>query len=190
MILSSKRLSSHEDLLEFAKQYKLISGNNNSVELLRKRSFVGAFYNAKGKMCAGFTINSDSPLTYLHDLPKDLIHPLTHADKEIVEGGGLWVNPELSDFERGYVFIKASWQAYRTKKKYFMAGAKNPKVASRQKFIYPKILFEGATEQFDYLCILYCRRHYILIQIALFFLRYWITQPLKKWLRGARQATT
>ena len=191
MILSSKRLSRDSDFLEFAKHYQSISGNTSNIEQLKSRTCVRAFYDSKGQMCAGYTVNCDHPLVYVADLPQHMErHPLQYATDNIVEGGGLWVEQELSDFERGFVFIHASWEAYRMKKRYFMAGARNPKVAERQKYIYPKILFEGPTEKFDYVCMLYCRREYILCQIGLFVLRYWITQPIKKWLSNLKTATT
>ncbi|GAB6261305.1 hypothetical protein L4174_020880 [Photobacterium sp. CCB-ST2H9] len=191
MTLRCKRLSTQQDLLEFAEHYHAISGNSNTVEYLRHRSCVKAFYDSEGKMCAGFTVNSRTPLTYLSDLPPQMgEHPLQLATGNIVEGGGLWVMPDLNDFERGYVFIYACWEAYRMKKRYFMSGARNPKVAARQKFVYPHVLYEGPTEKFDYACILYCKRQYILIQIGLFVSRYWITQPLKKLFRGLTQLRT
>ncbi|NOH63281.1 hypothetical protein [Vibrio sp. RE88] len=191
MILPSKRLSRDSDFLEFAKHYQSISGNTSKIEQLKSRTCVRAFYDSKGEMCAGYTVNCDNPLVYIADLPKHMeAHPLQHATENIVEGGGLWVERELSDFERGFVFIYASWDAYRMKKRYFMSGARNPKVAERQKYIYPNILFEGPTEKFDYVCMLYCRRQYILFQIGLFISRYWIVQPIKKWFRNLKAATT
>lgn len=84
--------------------------------------------------------NSHEPLVYLADLPDCVVeHPLQQLKGEIVEGGGLWVSRDLTDFERRYVFICASWEAYKSNKCYFMSGARNPKVAERQKYIYPNI---------------------------------------------------
>ncbi|MCG9682919.1 hypothetical protein L1D31_10070 [Vibrio sp. Isolate23] len=191
MILRSKRISSDEDFQAFAKHYQSISGNKTRVEHLQSRTCVRAFFDTKGEMCAGYSVNCGNPLVYMADLPADMKeHPLQYATENIVEGGGLWVERALSDFERGFVFIYASWEAYRMKKRYFMSGARNPKVAERQKYIYPHVLFEGPTEKFDYVCMLYCRRQYILFQIGLFISRYWIVQPIKKWFRSLKAVTT
>ena len=93
---------------------------------------------------------------------------------------------ELSDFDRGYVFLVASWKAYKTRKRYYMAGARNSKIAKRQKFVFPNVLFEGKTDKFDYLCVLYCRREYIFVQIVLILLRYWVIQPIKRRINGVK----
>ncbi|WP_391090068.1 hypothetical protein [Vibrio sp. NH-UV-68] len=189
MILTRKHLTNDQDILEFIKQYQQVSGHQNTIEQLKSRTCVCAFYTDSGEMCAGFTINSHEPLVYLADLPDCVVeHPLQQLKGEIVEGGGLWVSRDLTDFERGYVFICASWEAYKSNKCYFMSGARNPKVAERQKYIYPNILFEGPTDKFDYVCMLYCKRQYIFVQIALFVSRYWFSQPFKKILRRLTRA--
>ena len=186
-MLTCKTISANEDILEFSKQYHLISGNIITTDELKRRSCVDAFFDSNGRMRAGYTVNCEHPLVYLSDLPQDIrMHDLYDSGDDIVEGGSIWVEDTLSDFERGYVFIYASWRVFSMKKKYFMGGARNPKVAQRQKFIFRNILFEGRSDKFEYLCILYCGRKYILLQISLFILRYWIIQPVKKWLTGLK----
>lgn len=191
MTLRLRTLSTDHEMFEFAQRYQAVSGNCITPEELTRRTYVDAFFDSNGKMCAGFTTNSEQPLIYLSDLPEEMSHhALYDSVSDIVEGGSIWVDSALTDFERGYVFIRASWRAFTMKKSYFMGGARNPKVAKRQKFIFRKVLFEGKTDRFEYLCILYCGRKYILVQIGLFILRYWISQPINNWLSSLRNATT
>ncbi|NOH71634.1 hypothetical protein F0225_09835 [Vibrio pectenicida] len=187
MINKAKQIKIDTDFSEFAINYQAISGNIITVQELRRRTYVGALFDQDGEMCAGFTVNCEQPLVYLSDLPQAMTtHTLCKSKNDMVEGGSIWVKDNLSDFTRGYVFLVASWRAYAMKKRYYMAGARNSKIAKRQKFLFPNVLFEGKTEKFDYLCVLYCRREYIFVQIGLILLRYWCVQPFKKWMSGVK----
>ena len=182
-----KSIKTDSEYGEFALNYKAISGNTITIEELRRRTYVEALYDQDGKMWAGYTVNCEHPLVYISDLPQEMEqHTLCHSANEVVEGGSIWVKNELSDFDRGYVFLIASWKAFTTRKRYYMAGARNSKIAKRQKFVFPNVLFEGKTDKFDYLCVLYCRREYIFVQIVLILLRYWVIQPIKRRINGVK----
>ena len=185
-----KYISSEEDLYDFLENYHAISGNTINIEELSRRTHVCALYDDNNKMCAGFTVNCQTPLVYISDLPQQVSsHFLYNINNDIVETGSIWFKNEVSSFMRGFFFLEATWKAYKTKKRYYMVGSRNSKIARRQKSMFPNIVFEGKTSQFDYICILYCRREYMLVQIGLISLRYWLVQPIKNWMNRVKGIT-
>ncbi len=183
-MITSKVISTDEDFKLFAKHYQQASGNNTPLSHFKRVSTVRAFKNKQGDMLGGYTINSHQPIRYFDDIPLDNNgHFVLSQQDNVVETGGLWVNPEVSNFYRGIIYLRSLYDLVKSKKRFIISGAKHPKVAKLQSLIFPNKVYEGPIKNADYACILYATRRYIPVQALLIVNKYWVIEPIKQRLK-------
>ena len=60
-----------------------------------------------------------------------------------VECCSIWIARELSQQERGWFYIRNTLDILAKRRKYALAGAKNPRIANRFRILYPHYLYKG-----------------------------------------------
>lgn len=106
----------------------------------------GAF-TADGKMVGGLVLNRCAPMRYVDILSQPVAdalfaeNGLTRSD--IVELTYLWLGREATQFQRLMLLHDAMWLAFRTGKKWLMAGTYARAIAKNQMITLRRMLYVG-----------------------------------------------
>ncbi len=144
-MLSTRKLTSDQDLTRYAALYQAKSGFAVELDYLRV-SHVRIFYYAARpeKWLAGYVQNGNGMLRYLHALPADCDRPallarMGVAATDILETCCIFLD-RLPPLDRQQVYRKVVQEAYRSDKAVLLGGSILPRVAAYQMQSMPHLL--------------------------------------------------
>jgi hypothetical protein len=162
--LTSRTLSIDSELESFARTFESHGGNGVAPDYLRQARVRGFFRG--DELVAGYVLNSRAPYRYSSWIPAQIGAELQQRgyliEATCAELTCMWMGKGLRKLERNRIYVQLVADAFRSGKRFILAGSTVEKLARIQKCTLPKTVYRGEST-FGGSCEMYCACRYRMV---------------------------